>query len=345
MNGYERFHLALNLQEPDRVPLTEFGIHANVYKAIMPEIDDYSDFEAAMDMDGVCGGVEFLKVKINPNGTYVDEWGVTYKPDPELKNHPLDYPIKSYSDLKGYITPNPDIPERFGNLGKLVSKYKGKRAIVFGQRAAFMWSVYIRGMDNLLMDFLIEPDFVHTLLDRVLDTHIKIAINAIRMGADVILLCDDYATNQGPLFSPDIYDLFIKPRLKKIVDIIHENGAKAVKHTDGNLWPIMNGLIETGIDGLHPIDPIAGMDIGEVKKKYGHKLCLFGNIDCGPLLTFGTEDDVEKAVKECIEKASYNGGHIITSSNSIHSSVKPENYVRMIEAVRKYGTYRSRSIH
>jgi uroporphyrinogen decarboxylase len=339
MTGYERIFAAINLQQPDRVPITEFGIHSNVYKAIRPDVDSDSDFQAAMDMDAVCGAVEFLKVKTNPDSTFIDEWGVTYKPNPEMKHHPIDHPIKSYSDLKNYLPPDPDLPERLGNLEEMVFKYKGNKAIVFPQRACFMWSVYIRGMDNLLMDFLSEPDFVVELLDVVLETHIKIAINAIKAGADIILLCDDYATNSGPFFSPSIFEQFIKPRLTKIVNVIHENGAKAVKHTDGNLWPIIDLLIDTNIDGLHPMDPIAGMDIGQVKKKYGDQICLLGNIDCGPLLTFGTEQEVEQEVKKCIEKASHGGGHILTSSNSIHSSVKPENYLAMINAAKKFGQY------
>ena len=74
-----------------------------------------------------------------------------------------------------------------------------------------------------------------------------------------------------------------------------------------------------------------------LKKSYGDRICVVGNIDCGQLLTFGTEKEVEDAVKTCISQVSSGGGHIITSSNSIHSSVRPENYLAMINAVRKYG--------
>jgi uroporphyrinogen decarboxylase len=98
-------------------------------------------------------------------------------------------------------------------------------------------------------------------------------------------------------------------------------------------------IVDAGVDGVNPIEPAAGMDIGEVKQKYGHRVCLIGNIDCSCLLPEGSVEEVEAAVKECIRKAAPGGGYIISSSNSIHSSVKPENYLAMIQATRKYGRY------
>jgi uroporphyrinogen decarboxylase len=124
-----------------------------------------------------------------------------------------------------------------------------------------------------------------------------------------------------------------------MVDVIHEEGAKVIKHSDGNLWLILDSIVGTGIDGINPIEPIAGMDIAEVKQKYGKRACLVGNIDVSHLLPHGTESEVEAAVKECIRKASYGGGHIICSSNSIHSSVNPRNYLAMINAARRFGVY------
>jgi uroporphyrinogen decarboxylase len=337
MNGLERIKCALELKQADQIPLAEFGVDKKVFKQIKPDVDTEGDFQAAMDMDAVCCGIDFFPVKENSDGTFIDEWGVTYKPNPEMKHHPIDYPIKSPDHLDSYKIPEPDKKGRLGDLPDLVRKYKGDKAVVFGQRACFMWSAYIRGMDNLLMDFLVNPDFTNRLLDMVLELHIKTALNALNEGADIILLLDDYATNAGPLFSPQIFKDFIQPRLTKIINVIHENGGKVIKHSDGNLLPIIDMIIQAGVDGIHPIDTIAGMDIGYIKQNYGDKICVVGNVDCGQLLTFGNEQEVEQAVKECINKASYGGGHIITSSNSIHSSVKPENYLAMLNAVKKYG--------
>jgi uroporphyrinogen decarboxylase len=98
-------------------------------------------------------------------------------------------------------------------------------------------------------------------------------------------------------------------------------------------------LVESGIDAINPMEPDAGMDIGEVKRKYGGRLCLVGNIDCGYLLSRASVEEVTETVKKCILEAAFGGGFIMSSSNSIHSSVKPENYVAMIEATHRYGNY------
>jgi len=124
-----------------------------------------------------------------------------------------------------------------------------------------------------------------------------------------------------------------------MVDLAKAKGVLFIKHTDGNLWPIMDLMVDTGIEGLDPIEPIAGMDIGEVKRRYGDRIALAGNVDCGELLSRGTPEEVVEAVKETIAKAAVGGGHILASSNSIHPAVNPQNYRAMVEAGKRYGQY------
>jgi len=98
-------------------------------------------------------------------------------------------------------------------------------------------------------------------------------------------------------------------------------------------------ILDSGIDCLDPIDPIAGLDIGEIKQKHGGRVALKGNVDCAHTLTFGTEQEVVEETKQVIGKAARGGGLILSSSNSIHSAVKPGNYLAMWNALRMYGTY------
>jgi uroporphyrinogen decarboxylase len=339
MNSYERFMTALDRKQPDRVPIVEWSISTKVIKALVPQARDQADFEDAMDFDGVSTAFQFDTVRRFSDGSYADEWGVIFKPSAEMIDHPLRGPIESKDDLKTYTPPDPDAPHRLGKLPELVARFKGKRAIVFRHRAAFMWSVFLRGFENLLMDFLLDPEFAHELMDKVLAMSLRVARHAVRAGADAIVIADDYAGNQGPFFSPAIAREFVIPRLKRVVDAIHEEGGKVIKHSDGNLRPILDQIVATGVDGLNPLEPLAGMHIGDAKKKYGDRLCLIGNIDCGQLLPHGTIEEVEAAVKDCIAQAGAGGGFILSSSNSIHSSVNPANYLAMIEATRRFGRY------
>ena len=129
------------------------------------------------------------------------------------------------------------------------------------------------------------------------------------------------------------------PVLKDLVDEAQRGGGKVAKHTDGNIYPILDLIVDTGIDGLHPIDPNAGMDLGDVKQKYGDRVCLMGNVDCAEILTWGTVEEVRDDVRRCLRQAAAGGGYICSSSNSIHSAVKPKNYAALVSAIREYGHY------
>ncbi|HNT34151.1 MAG TPA: uroporphyrinogen decarboxylase family protein [bacterium] len=338
MNGLTRITTALRCGIPDRVPLLEFIIDPTVYRAIVPEAACQADFEEHFDFDAVGTGAKFRSVRENSDGTYFDEWGVLYRRTSEVISHPLRGPVECMRDLEKWKGPDPDADHLYVALDSLVSRFKGQRAVFFHHRAAFMWSAYLHGIDNLLADFLAEPELAHALLDKVLDINLRIIRNAIRRGADVIVLGDDYADNSGPMMSPCVFQEFLLPRLRKTVETIHREGALVVKHTDGNIWKILDDIVETGADGLNPIEPSAGMELSEVKAHCGDRICLLGNIDCGHLLSKGTHEQVREAVQKCIEAGAVGGGFILTSSNSIHSSVRPENYLAMIQAAKEFGS-------
>ncbi|MBN2558491.1 MAG: hypothetical protein JXB33_07050 [Clostridia bacterium] len=339
MNGFERIMTAMRLGQPDRVPISEFLIDRKVYRHFFPDAESQMELEIAWDMDAVgCGAEFFVTEEINKN-EFVDEWGVRYKRNEEHVAHPVKGCIFNREDLKKYTPPDPEHPGRLGRLPELVSRFKGGKAIIFRHRAAFMWSCYLMGMDEMLMNFILEPQLCHDLMDLVLDANIRVVRRAVRAGADIVVLGDDYAHNSGPMMSPEVFAEFILPRLQKMVDAIHEEGAMVIKHTDGNIMKIIEPIINTGIDGLNPLEPTAGMDIGVIKRLYGDRVCLWGNIDCGDLLSHGTRDQVEQAVIKCIKDAGNGGGFVLSSSNSIHSSVNPWNFRAMVEAGKKYGEY------
>jgi uroporphyrinogen decarboxylase len=221
-----------------------------------------------------------------------------------------------------------------------VRRFKGRKAIVFMTYDGREFPHYLRGgMEHLFIDYLDNPHLAHELAEMVVDHKIRLMRRAIKMGADVVVSADDYATPTGLLMSAQHFQEFVIPYLKQSIDAAHDLGVPYIKHTDGNISAILDTLIDAGIDALDPIEPASGMDIGEVKARYGDRIAVMGNVDCSFVLTQGTPEEVGEAVKETIAKASPGGGHILSSGNSIYPTVKPENFRVMVETARQFGRY------
>lgn len=341
MNSVERVHTALKLGQPDRVPVLEFVLDEKVARAAVPGCRDVADCMDQLDMDGVGCGARWEVVERFPDSSWKDDWGVTYLPSPEAVAHPMHGPIVTLDDARAYSPPDPEAPQRLGKLPELVERYKGRRAICFHHRAAFMWSAYLMGLDNMLMNLLAEPELVEVTMEKVLCCNMRIVQRAIRAGAEVIILGDDYAGNQGPLMSPELFRRFLLPPLTKMIAMIHDEGALCIKHSDGNLYSLLDMIVSAGADGINPIEPVAGMELKKVKELMGHKVCITGNIDCAHLLPHGRPEQVRAAVRQAIADAAAGGGYILTSSNSIHSSCAPQNFVAMVRACHEFGSYGS----
>jgi uroporphyrinogen decarboxylase len=150
----------------------------------------------------------------------------------------------------------------------------------------------------------------------------------------------DLCEAKGPMLPPDKFrSLGVFDAMRRQVEMAHRYDTKFIKHTDGFVDPLLDDLLNIAkIDGLHSLDPSAGVDIGEIKKNYGDKLILHGNISVDNLATKSPEEIIEET-KNVIKVASPNGGHILSSSNSWYGGGKLENYLAMVEAGRKYGKY------
>ncbi len=336
MNSYERVMTALNRQVPDRVPVGEMVVMPPVYRKIMPEAREEYEFHAKY-LDMICIRNRYRTEKVGPERVK-DEWGVIYAVSGDEGKHPLVPAFSLDDDFMAYPLPDPYDDFRFGPLKKVVERYKGEKALAYSQRACFLWAVALLGFEETLMGFLAQPQEMHRLLDKILEHNINMAVRAVELGADIVFETDDYGYNVGPLFSPEIFDEFLRPRLKRFTDAVHAAGGKVVKHTDGNIKSLLPGIVSTGVDGIHSIDPLGGMDMGEVKELYGDKVCFFGNIEPGILIESDAET-VRAKVRECIDKGAKGGGLVVASSNTIMAAVKPENYLAMIDETKRYGIY------
>ncbi len=356
MNGYERFMTALRRGEPDCVPLWELLINEPTLSALhgARSLEEFAEQE---DLDGI---TIFEDMRLRPleaeeeqelfwrgrtlrgqaGKMVVDEWGIVWGMAEFGIPYPVDGPIKSADDLKTYQPPNPNDDHRLRSLREAVQKFKGKRAIVFLTHDGFEFPHYLRGgMEHLLVDYIETPNLAHALAEMVTDYKVRLMQRAIDAGADAIVSGDDYARRKSPVMSPRHFREFVLPYLKRSIDAAHEKNVPYIKHTDGNVWSILDMMVDAGIDALDPIEPIAGMDIGEVKRHFGGRIAVVGNVDCTHILPCSTPAEVEEVVKETIAKAAVGGGHILASSNSIHPAVKPENYQTMVDAARRWGRY------
>jgi uroporphyrinogen decarboxylase len=150
---------------------------------------------------------------------------------------------------------------------------------------------------------------------------------------------DDIAYKNKLMFSPSLLRRTFIPMLEAMCRPLNAAGIKVIYHSDGDLTPIVDDLVEAGVDGLNPIEPIAGMDIGFLKRKYRGRLILVGNVDCSQVLPLGTPEDIERAVKECLRAAAPGGGHFIGSSSEVTPSTPLENVLAFYGAIHEWGTY------
>ncbi len=343
LTGVERLLKVINRQEPDTIPTFELVIDQRVIDAIKPNLSQ-EDFCEYMDLDAVCYHEQVsdrYEVINEAKGIVRDQWGAIKRFSGVSLSipAPLEPAIKSKKDLDTYVCPDPDLPSNFKKLEEAVKRFKGKRAVIAGVRPFGTVKDSLRGQEDFFMDMIRDPDTVDRLNKIVSDYYKRYVKNLIDVGVDIIIESADWAFTRGPMVSPNHTERFIIPGLKEIVEYCHSRGVPCLKHCCGNIWPIFDLIVGTGVDGIHPIDPLGGMDLGEVKARYGDKVCLMGNVDCGALLSWGTKEEVREAVKDCIKKAGRGGGYICTSSNSIHGAVNPENYVEMIKAIRENGKY------
>ncbi|MGM9625431.1 MAG: uroporphyrinogen decarboxylase family protein [Eubacteriales bacterium] len=155
---------------------------------------------------------------------------------------------------------------------------------------------------------------------------------------DVVLLCSDYCYNSGPFLSPDMFDRFIMPYLAAICRESREAGLYVIKHTDGNIMPIIGRLVEAEPHALHSIDPMAGVDIREVKRLYGNRVALCGNVHCAALQT-GTDEQVRASAEYCLKYGKEGGGYIFSTSNVPFKGMPPERYRMILDIWKERRSY------
>ncbi len=359
MNGKKRILTALGPGQADRVPLYIHGINEapiiGIGKKItqgLPQVKDFrkmTDTEKFKVLDTLflihetfeIDGFSAFEIghEIAVDDQHVqDEFGVVYVLSDFGLPVAMGHPIKEASDLSRYAPPVPD-PGHLLLLDIARDRFKGEKALFWLMRGSFVRCWRLMGMENMMLKMFDDPKFVHDVAAMVLDYNLAQLDLLVKAGLDVLVIEDDIADKNFPLIAPDQFLEFVNRYNRILVETAHAKGLKVVRHSDGNLWPLMDMLLDTGYDGLNPLEPQAGMALDKVKEYCGDRICLLGNIDCIDLLPNGTVQQVDAAVEKAIQDAGHGGGLIICSSNSLHPGVAPDNCIAMFEATHKHGRY------
>lgn len=183
-----------------------------------------------------------------------------------------------------------------------------------------------------------EPEKLHAQCRKMADDAIRRDVYLLEHGLDGFILCSDYCFNNGPFLSPQMFSEFIAPYLKDIISAIRAHGGYAIKHTDGNIMPILDQLVACGPHALHSLDPMAGVDIREVKQRYGRQIALCGNVHCAAMQT-GTRQDVIDSAEYCLKYGKPGGGYIYCTSNIPFRGLPLDRYLLVLDIWKKHRDY------
>jgi len=289
-----------------------------------------------------------LYQKVSDN-EYIDEWGIRRRYT-GMYWDVIEAPLKgaTVDDLEKYQWPDPesvDLNEIEEYARQAKKLYEETDYVICAEHPVygiFELGCWMCGFDGFLLKMAIEPDFVKRFFEIVLDYQkkiIEIYYGALGKYIHYTSSGDDFATQSSLFISPDMFRELIKPYFKERVSYTKKfTNAAYLHHSCGNVFPIIDDLIDCGVDILNPIQPKAkDMQPENLKKTYGNRIVFHGGIDTQEILPFGTKESIEKIVKDTIEIMNRDGGYIFAAAHNIQEDVPPQNLVYMLEAAIKFG--------
>ena len=340
---FERLRKALLCEEPDRVPIAELEIDPSVMEAFLGRpirgITDGIDFWQQAGYDYYILNLKYVVADLFddlPTSETVSCYGD--RPVERRWTWEHEGSITRWQDLEKLPSTEPR-PADYEPINEVLRALPEGMGFIVHLGGFFEYIWQLMGFERFSMALVDEPELVSTLwhwLDESLMKHFSAVMDF--EGIDGIWLCDDIAYTEGLIVSPSILRQHVFPCHKEIGKACRSRGIPLIYHSDGDLTQVMDDLLDNGITALHPIEP-KGMDIYELKRRYGGRLALVGNMDLGSTLTRGTPEEVRQDVRTHINALAPGGGYVLGSSNSIPNYVPIENYRAMIEAAAEWGRY------
>jgi len=311
----ERFILALEGQQPQgRVPHFElvFFLTMEAFGKVHPSHRNYGQWKQMEERERQLHRMDMAEIFLDTARTF------------------------EHSAI--FLHPNPGGEEEIKRLVDLVRELSGDEYFLMIHGDATFSIPDGTRMERFSYRLVDEPDKVKEDASRMVDDALQRAERLQGCGLDGFALCADYCLNTGPFLSPALFSEFVTPYLKRLVAGQRELGYYVIKHTDGNIMPIVDQLVECRPHALHSLDPQAGVDIAEMKARFGNQVCLIGNVNCG-LLDTGTEEECVQSVRYSLKNGMPNGGYIFSTSNCIYTGMRLSRYRLMLDVWREEGNY------
>ena len=283
--------------------------------------------------------------KVHPSHRYYSQWDQMSKAEKTAHIRDMaDIYIKTaqrYEHSAIFVHPNPG---GFENTQRLLEEIREKTG---DEYFIMMHGDVTHSMPDgsNLMDFCVDmlenPEKLNDQSQRWLDANLELAQKLDAKGhlLDGFALCSDYCFNTNPFFRPDQFEEFIVPYLKQAIDEYRKLGYYSIKHTDGNIMPILKQIADCKPDAIHSLDPQGGVSIPEVRRIVGDDICLIGNVNCG-LLQTGTDEEMRADVLRSLNQGMATGrGYVFSTSNCAYTGLALERYETMIDIWREYGNY------
>jgi uroporphyrinogen decarboxylase len=230
--------------------------------------------------------------------------------------------------------PDPHDPLRWRGFKEIAETVTDRYLLISFSSPLFQRAWFLRGMENLMLDMIEHPNFVHSLLDRLMDFSIQICRKVIRLCADGIFFLDDYAQQTGMLFSPDMFRSYIAPRLGQIFAVAKGGGLDVFFHSCGNVSAVLEDIKALGVNVFNPFQPEV-MDVAELAHQFKGRLAFYGGISTQQTMPFGKPDDIRREILAMNDLFRNIGGYIAASAHALQKDVPVENVLTFIEAVKE----------
>jgi len=282
--------------------------------------------------------------RVHPSQRSYGQWDQMEEKERQLhRNDQADLYIKTaerYEHSAIFLHPNPGhVEDELYRLIDAVREKSGDKYFLMMHGDATYGIPGGNTMEAFALQLADEPEKLKAQAEERVNNSLAFGERmAAHGGLDGWALCSDYCLNTGPFLSPGQFSEFVTPYLAKLIKGYRDQGYYVIKHTDGNIMPILDQLVQANPHALHSIDPQAGVDIAEVKRLYGDKVCLIGNVNCGALDT-GTDEECVESARYCLKHGMPGGGYIFSTSNCIYTGMRLARYELMLDVWRKEGNY------